>query len=86
MITAVLVKTNGAELMAVTGSSPRIPLSAGAKKTGLTPQGLLKILQRTDSAIRHDGHWYVEPEKIDQIATARRALGIARNKSTAQTL
>ena len=86
MITAVLVKTNGAELMAVTGSSPRIPLSAGAKKTGLTPQGLLKILLRTNSAIRDDGHWYAEPEKIDQIESARRVLGIDRSNCTAQAL
>lgn len=72
--------------MTVTKTRPRVPLSAGAKQTGLTSRGLLKILLRTDSAIRDDGHWYAEPETIDQIATARRVLGIDRNKSTAQTL
>ena len=41
------------------------------------PQGLLKILTRTDSAIRDDGHWYVDPERIDQIAAARQVLGLA---------
>jgi hypothetical protein len=82
----VLVETNGAEAMTVARTRPRISLSVGAKQTGLTPQGLLKILLRTESAIRDDGHWYAEPEIIDQIATARRVLGIDRNKSTAPAL
>jgi hypothetical protein len=63
--------------MAVTGAHCRISLSAGAQRTKLTSQGLLKILKRTDSAIRDDGRWYVDPAIIDQIATARRVLGIA---------
>lgn len=70
--------------MAVTKKPPRIPLPAAARQTRLTPQGLLKILQRTDSAIRDDGHWYAEPETISAIETARRVLGIDRNKSAAQ--
>jgi hypothetical protein len=65
--------------MPVTGTQPRIPLSAGAQRTNLTSQGLLKILLRTDSAIRHDGRWYVDPTIIDQIASARQALGLDRN-------
>jgi hypothetical protein len=64
--------------------SPRISLSAGAKQTRLTPQGLLKILLRTDSAIRDDGRWYAYPETISAIETARRVLGIDRNRSAAQ--
>jgi hypothetical protein len=58
----------------------RIPLSAGAQRTNLTPQGLLKILLRTDSAIRDDGRWYADPSIIDQIATARRVLGIEKSR------
>ena len=58
----------------------RIRLSAGARRTELTSQGLLKILRRTGRAIRDDGRWYVDPSIIDQIATARRVLGIARTK------
>lgn len=58
----------------------RIRLSAGARLTNLTSQGLLKILRRTRSAIRDDGRWYVDPSIIDQIAIARRVLGIARTK------
>ena len=66
--------------MPVTGTQPRIPLSAGARLTNLTSQGLLKILRRTGNAIRNDGRWYVDPSIIDQIGTARRVLGIARTK------
>jgi hypothetical protein len=77
---AVLVLTNGAEPMSVTNVLPRIPLSAGARQTNLTSQGLLKILRRTDSAIRDDGRWYVDPVMIAQIAVARRVLGIDRSK------
>jgi hypothetical protein len=57
----------------------RISLSGGAQLAGLTPQGLLKILQRTGGAIRDDGRWYAEPERIDQIAVARQVLGLSRN-------
>ncbi len=66
--------------MTITRTRPRISLSAGAKKTNLTPQGLLKILVRTDSAIREDGRWYADPSIIDQIATARRVLGIEKSR------
>lgn len=65
--------------MPVISAQPRIPLSAGARRTNLTSQGLLKILKRTDSAIRDDGHWYADPERIDQIAAARQVLGLNRN-------
>lgn len=68
--------------MTVTKTRPRTPLSAGAKQANLTPQGLLKILKRTDSAIRDDGHWYVDPERIDQIAAARQVLGLDRGATT----
>jgi hypothetical protein len=63
--------------MAIAASS-RVSLSAGARQTNLTPQGLLKILHRTGSAIRDDGHWYAEQTVVDQIATARRVLGVDR--------
>ncbi len=68
--------------MPVTGTQPRIPLSAGAQRTNLTSQGLLKILLRTDSAIREDGRWYADPLIIDQIATARRVLGIEKTRES----
>ena len=74
------MQTRGAELMIVTNKRRRISLSAGARKTNLTPQGLLKILRRTGSAIRDDGRWYADPAIINQIAAARRVLGIDRTK------
>ncbi len=61
----------------VTERNP-IPLSAGARKTNLTPQGLLKILRRTKSVIRDDGRWYVDPNVVEQIVVARRVLGTDR--------
>jgi hypothetical protein len=65
--------------MAVTTVPQLIPLSAGARQTNLTPQGLLKILQRTGNAIRDDGRWYAKPAAIDRIASARRTLGVDRS-------
>lgn len=62
----------------------RTPLSVGARRTNLTPQGLLKILHRTNSAIRDDGRWYADPAFLDQIATARRVLGVDRNKNAVE--
>ena len=67
--------------MSVKSTPPRVPLSVGAKQTNLTSQGLLKILRRTGRAIRDDGRWYVDPTVIDQIATARRVLGVDRSKA-----
>ncbi len=66
--------------MTVTRTPPRISLSAGAKQTNLTRQGLLKILMRIDSAIRDDGRWYVDPAIVDQIAAARQVLGFGRTR------
>ena len=64
--------------MLVTGTQQsarrRIPLAAGADRTELTAQGLLKILKRTNSAIRDDGRWYADPAIVEQIAAARRVL------------
>jgi hypothetical protein len=42
---------------------------------------MLKILQRTDSAIRDDGRWYVDPFVVIRIAQARRLLGLDRHKN-----
>jgi hypothetical protein len=64
--------------MILANTPHRIPLSAGARQTNLTPPGLLKILQRTNSAIRDDGRWYVDLVTVEQIAAARRTLGIDR--------
>lgn len=55
---------------------PLITLSAGARRTNLTSQGLLKILKRTGCAVRDDGRWFVDPNVVEQIAAARRLLGI----------
>jgi hypothetical protein len=54
---------------------PLIPLSAGGRRTNLTSQGLLKILKRTGCAVR-DGRWFVDANVVEQIAAARRLLGI----------
>jgi hypothetical protein len=67
--------------MRVISTPGRIPLSVGARQINLTSPGLLKILRRTNSAIRDDGRWYVDPVIIERIAEARRVLGIDRNKS-----
>jgi hypothetical protein len=84
--TAALLHTDGAFRMIVANTDAtaqaRIPLGHGARRLNLTPHGLLKILQRTNSAIRDDGRWYVAAATLDQIETARRVLGIdpeARN-------
>jgi hypothetical protein len=66
--------------VATTRRRNRIRLSASARLTNLTPQGLLKILLRTNSAIRDDGRWYVDPAIVDHIAAARQVLGFARTK------
>jgi hypothetical protein len=55
----------------------RIALPVAAQQVKLTAQGLLKILQRTGSAIRDDGRWYVDPAVVNQIITARKVLGLA---------
>ena len=70
--------------MAVASSrrSP-ITLSAGARRSNLTSQGLLKILRRTGSAIRDDGRWFVDPNIVEQIVAARRLLGIDRKSPRA---
>jgi hypothetical protein len=60
---------------------PPIPLSAGAQTAGLTAQGLLKILKRTNSAIRDDGRWYVLPHVLEQVIQARRILGVERKSA-----
>jgi hypothetical protein len=57
---------------------PTVKLSAAARRADLTPQGLLKILKRTNSAIRDDGRWYVDPDVIEKIVAARRILGVER--------
>jgi hypothetical protein len=69
----------GAVHMPVKDASRLISLSAGARQTNLTPPGLLKILRRTGNAIRDDGRWYVDSAVIDQIASARRMLGLDRS-------
>ena len=57
-----------------------ISLALGARKTNLSPPGLLKILKRIKGAIRDDGRWYVDPTIVNEIAKARQMLGLDRNK------
>ena len=60
--------------------SPSVPIRIGAERLGLTPAGLLKILRRTNSAIRDDGRWFAATATIDQIENARRILGLSRSR------
>ena len=63
-------------------NTEHVPLQNAARELGLTGHGLLKLLQRTNSAIRSDGHWYVHRETLVAVAAARRALGIVRRPKT----
>jgi hypothetical protein len=65
---------------AIAAEQRRIPLPSAARQLGLTRYGLLKILQRTDSAIRDDGRWFVSPRILKEIEAARRVLGIHRSR------
>jgi len=56
-----------------------IPLPTGARQANLTPPGLLKILKRTGKAVRDDGRWYADSGDVNQIAQARRVLGLDRS-------
>jgi hypothetical protein len=60
-------------------SSP-VPIRIGAERLGLTSAGLLKILRRTNSALRDDGRWFAATTTIDQIENARRILGLSRSR------
>jgi hypothetical protein len=53
----------------------RIKLHDAAREADLSPHGLLKILRRTNNAIRDDGRWYVLPHVLEQVIQARRILG-----------
>jgi hypothetical protein len=56
-----------------------VPIRIGAERLGLTPAGLLKILRRTNSALRDDGRWFAATTTIDQIENARRVLGLDKD-------
>jgi hypothetical protein len=66
------------EILEFKGSS--VPIRIGAARLGLTPAGLLKILRRTNSAIRDDGRWFAATSTIDQVDNARRVLGLSRSR------
>jgi hypothetical protein len=55
--------------MTVIGTPGRLPLSVGARQINLTSPGLLKILRRTNSAIRDDGRWYVDRAVICRVSS-----------------
>jgi hypothetical protein len=57
-----------------------VPIRVGAERLGLTPAGLLKILRRTNSALRDDGRWFAKATTIDEIENARRVLGLSRSR------
>jgi hypothetical protein len=65
-------------------TAERVPLQNAARELGLTGHGLLKLLQRTNSAIRNDGHWYVHRELLASVAAARRTLGLTRRPKAAK--
>jgi len=68
--------------MVIEGSSPNpvciqeIPIGKAAKDIGMTRHGLRAILLRTGKGIRRDGRWFVQTETRDQLAAARRVLGL----------
>ena len=41
------------------GSDARMPLRAAASRLEMSPLGLQKLLARTNSLVRDDGHWFV---------------------------
>ena len=65
-------------------SADRVSLPAAARNLGLSSPGALKIIQRANFAIRDDGRWYVFADKLEEIAKARRLLGIDRSPKTTQ--
>ena len=68
----------------IAAGQPRIPLPIAAGRLGLTRHGLLKILQRTHTAIRDDGHWFVEPTVVEKLLSARKVLGLDRRARAAR--
>jgi hypothetical protein len=51
-----------------------VPIPRAAKQLDMTSPGLLKLLRRTNRAIRDDGHWFMTPEDLAQIKRARLTL------------
>jgi hypothetical protein len=72
-------KVNSSTHVLESRDSP-VPIRIGAERLGLTPAGLLKILRRTNSALRDDGRWFAAISTIDQIENARRVLGLSRSR------
>jgi hypothetical protein len=54
----------------------RISLRHAATRLQMSPLGLQKLLARTNSLIRDDGHWFVSPAVVAEIQKARAVLGL----------
>jgi hypothetical protein len=57
-------------------AASRIPLRSAASRLEMSPLGLQKLLARTNSLIRDDGHWFVSAAVIAKIQEARAVLGL----------
>ncbi len=58
------------------GTDTRITLRSAASRLEMSPLGLQKLLARTNSLIRNDGHWFVSTAVIAKIQEARAVLGL----------
>lgn len=54
----------------------RVTLRSAASRLEMSPLGLQKLLARTSSLIRDDGHWFVSTSVIAKIQEARAVLGL----------
>jgi hypothetical protein len=59
-----------------TGADARVSLRMAASRLEMSPLGLQKLLARTNSLIRDDGHWFVSVTLIAKIQEARAVLGL----------
>lgn len=62
--------------LSTTGSEARISLRIAASRLEMSPLGLQKLLARTNSLIRDDGHWFVNESVLSEIKQARSILGL----------
>lgn len=58
------------------GADARVPLRSAASSLEMSPLGLQKLLARTNSLVRDDGHWFVTTSVIAKIQEARAVLGL----------
>jgi hypothetical protein len=58
------------------GADTRVSLRTATSRLEMSPLGLQKLLARTNSLIRDDGHWFVSASMIAKIQEARAVLGL----------